>query len=114
MKPHYRALSEWEGVDEIKIRQVPRFKTSGLSGDEWRVSAKIEFYRKGELVYERSVSRMRDAAKFLPWFLEVEIVEGDGCTFKRGLFGHFPEECKHSIQATIHGDRCSLCGKVFP
>ena len=36
---------EW--YDEIRVTTVPRFKTSGLSGDEWRRSAKVTFLRKG-------------------------------------------------------------------
>lgn len=38
--------------DEIRIRLVPRFKQSGLSGDEWRISTAVEFYRNGELQHE--------------------------------------------------------------
>jgi len=36
--------------DEIRIKTVPRYKESGLSGDEWRISGEIEFYRKGKLI----------------------------------------------------------------
>lgn len=36
-----------QACDEIRIYTVPRYKTSGLSGDEWRISAVTEFYRKG-------------------------------------------------------------------
>ncbi len=35
--------------DEVKFIVVPRYKTSGLSGDEWRVSIEVEFYRNGKL-----------------------------------------------------------------
>lgn len=37
--------------DNISITTRPRYKTSGLSGDEWRISSVTEFYRKGELVH---------------------------------------------------------------
>jgi hypothetical protein len=40
-----------QGFDEVRIRTVPRWKESELSGDEWRYHAEIEFYRKGELVH---------------------------------------------------------------
>ena len=91
MDHHYRPHKDDEGVDEITIKLAPRFKTSGLSGDEWRVSAVIVFKRKGIVIYERPVHRMRDAAKYLPWLMEVEMP--DKTEFKRGLYGHYPDEC---------------------
>jgi hypothetical protein len=39
-----------QAFDEVRIVTVPRYKQSGLSGDEWRISARIEFYRKGKLI----------------------------------------------------------------
>ncbi len=39
-----------QGFDEIRIITVPRYKESELSGDEWRISASIQFWRKGEIV----------------------------------------------------------------
>lgn len=44
-----------QGFDEVRIVTVPRWKTSGLSGDEWRISASIQLYRKGKLIHERGV-----------------------------------------------------------
>lgn len=49
-KPYHRRLSEDELIDKIVITKVPRYKSSGLSGDEWRTSALVEFYTKGNLV----------------------------------------------------------------
>lgn len=89
-KPFFRAHKDWEGVDEITIKQVPRFKTSHLSGDEWRVSAVVTLKRKGEIVCDRVFHRMSDAARFLPWVLEVECPDQ---TRHKGLFGHYPDEC---------------------
>jgi hypothetical protein len=54
-----------EGVDRIEIDIVPRFKTSDLSGDQWRVSARLRAYRKGELVGEQSYHNMETAVCFL-------------------------------------------------
>lgn len=65
---------EW--YDEIRISVVPRYKTSGLSGDEWRVSAKLEVFRKGVLLKERSFSKMHYAADFLPAVLHEMADEG--------------------------------------
>ncbi len=38
--------------DEIRVFVEPRYKTSGLSGDEWRISTTTEFYRKGRKIFE--------------------------------------------------------------
>lgn len=37
-------------IDEVRITTVPRYKTSDLSGDEWRISAKVEYLKKGTVV----------------------------------------------------------------
>lgn len=55
------------GIDRIEIQVVPRYKQSELSGDEWRVSARILFYRKGELVGDRSMGTIAGAVNALPW-----------------------------------------------
>ena len=41
-----------QGFDEVRIVTMPRYKESELSGDEWRISASMLFYRKGRLVHE--------------------------------------------------------------
>ncbi len=53
--------------DEIRIVTVPRFKTSGLSGDEWRISARIDFYRKGTLVHQTATRNVEAACNQLGW-----------------------------------------------
>ena len=57
-KPYYMRHADDELFDEIRIRVVPRLKTSGLSGDEWRISALTEFLRKGVVVYSESTAKM--------------------------------------------------------
>lgn len=54
-----------QACDEIRIFTVPRYKMSGLSGDEWRISATIQFYRKGKLIKESSYSNMEYAVRLL-------------------------------------------------
>ena len=58
-----------EGVDRIELVVVDRFKQSELSGDEWRYSVAMKFYRKGVLVYENSCGRMEWAVASLPYEL---------------------------------------------
>lgn len=84
-----------QGFDEIRITTVPRFKTSGLSGDEWRISAKIELMRKGKVVFERNCGDVRAAAMLLPgvileagdnglayYAVEDDICDQEGCSEK--------------------------------
>jgi hypothetical protein len=68
-KPWYERLDKDEYFDEITITTQPRWKTSGMSGDEWRTSAKITVKRKGHVIIETSVNNIRSAAAFLPWLL---------------------------------------------
>jgi len=70
-----------EIIDEINIRIVPRFKSSELSGDEWRTSAQIELKRKGEVIYQRRYLNIKAALTFLPALM----IQG----FEDGLF-NFP------------------------
>lgn len=63
---YHRRLRNWEPFDEIKLKVVPRYKTSGLSGDEWRQSACIEFFHKGVMVAEQWYGSMQAAVTFLP------------------------------------------------
>lgn len=63
---HRRALKpDAQAFDEVRIVTVPRYKTSGMSGDEWRISARIEFLRKGHIVHEASVRDVETACGFL-------------------------------------------------
>lgn len=36
--------------DEVRLVTVPRYKTSPLSGDEWRISYQVQFVRKGRVI----------------------------------------------------------------
>lgn len=65
-----------QGFDEVRITTVPRYKTSGLSGSEWRISAKVEFLRKGKVIYEDSRHDVASAIKFLTWSEAVAHDEG--------------------------------------
>lgn len=75
----YRSLKGDEFVDEIIIKQVPRYKTSDMSGDEWRTSAQVILKRKGLTVFSRGFATMSAATAFLPgMFIEVtEMIPDD-------------------------------------
>lgn len=65
-----RALKpDAQGFDRVEIVTVPRYKTSGLSGDEWRISAEIVFYRKGVEVHrEGRAANIERACAFVAYF----------------------------------------------
>lgn len=72
MKPDAQAF------DRVEISTVPRYKTSGLSGDEWRISASIKFYRKGVLVHELATRNVASACHHLGWHHDHAVDEGKG------------------------------------
>lgn len=62
----HRRLPEFESFDRIELQVVPRYKTSGMSGDEWRQHVSVKFYFKGEVVHETGWNGMRNALALLP------------------------------------------------
>lgn len=60
-----------QAVDEVRIVTVPRYKTSGLSGDEWRISARITCLYKGQVVMERPALNVDSAVRYLDaWLMQ--------------------------------------------
>jgi hypothetical protein len=55
----------------------PRYKTSGLSGDEWRISSMLEIRRhpSDKPVFERRFHRMQDFLHYSPYFIFTECPE---------------------------------------
>lgn len=75
----------WEPFDRVEMALVPRYKTSGLSGDEWRVGWQVKLYFKGIMVKEFGGRTLRDVIAFFPARLEEltcptsnEIIEREG------------------------------------
>lgn len=85
---NYKALSDDEGVDRIEIVATPRYKTSGMSGDEWRVGAVVRFYRKDEQVHEDFRTSLAAAVRHLPYLLDGVLSES-----KKALWGVTEHEC---------------------
>lgn len=74
-----------QAFDEIRIRTVPRYKTSGLSGDEWRIHAEVEFYRKGKLIFSEGCRDTKTAAGMLyAWYVRA-VDDGKGYFAGDGL-----------------------------
>lgn len=69
-KRHFKRHPDDEIVDEVVIKTRVRWKTSGLSGDEWRTSASVELRRNGNPLYSRGGYRnIGTAVAHLPWLL---------------------------------------------
>ena len=64
-KKHTMMPPDRQAFDEVRMITEPRYKTSGLSGDEWRISAKVEFLYKGVVVYETSFQNIDGALRLV-------------------------------------------------
>lgn len=53
-----------QAFDEVRIVTVPRYKQSGLSGDEWRISAEIQLFRKGQLLVRQTYRNVESACSY--------------------------------------------------
>lgn len=53
-----------QGFDEVRIVTIPRYKESELSGDEWRIHAEVQFYRKGKLIHSCGHGTIEHACGF--------------------------------------------------
>lgn len=84
-----RALKpDRQAFDEVRIVTIPRYKTSGMSGDEWRISAKIILMRKGNIVHESGSFRNVETAGA---FLMAEFYKA--CDEGKGFFGGESDLC---------------------
>jgi len=62
MVKYYRALApDHQLYDKVVITTQPRYKVSDRSGNEWRISANIEFYKNGAVIATSSASSVPDA-----------------------------------------------------
>lgn len=68
--PHPKRLYDWEPFDDIRLTVVPRYKMSYHSGDEWRQGVNIQFYFKGQLVFQRPARDMQTAIMLLGYLWE--------------------------------------------
>lgn len=85
-----------QAFDEIRIVTEPRYKTSELSGDQWRISAHVVFYRKGIERHRKVYRDVKAAAGFLYAALHEAIDDG------KAYFG------------AREGDRCDQEGCAAP
>lgn len=65
-----------QAFDEIRIFTVPRYKESELSGNEWRIHAEVQFYRKGRLVHTEGCLNVEIACGMLYYWHAKAIDDG--------------------------------------
>lgn len=75
-KTHRALKPDAQAFDEVRIVTVPRFKESELSGDEWRISASVQFFRKGQMVHETGGRDIESCCNFMGYFHAKAIDDG--------------------------------------
>ena len=75
---YHKRCHNYEVYDKLSLEVVPRYKTSELSGDEWRISVHAKWFFKGVLIKETTYHDMQAALMMLPgeWLNEVPIPGG--------------------------------------
>lgn len=75
-KPWHAMKPDAQAFDRIEIVTVPRYKESGLSGDEWRISANIIFYRKGVEVHRLRTRNIQSACHHIGYHHDAAVDDG--------------------------------------
>jgi hypothetical protein len=86
-KPWRDLKPDAQAFDEVRIVTIPRYKTSGLSGDEWRISAHIQLIRKGRVMFEKGYRNIETACAYLA------AVHGEACDNGHAMFGGEGDFC---------------------
>jgi hypothetical protein len=83
-----------------------------MPGDEWRISAKIQFFRKGKLCYEDYLTKMEYAVNLLPSIYIKAIETGNAYFAGEGDFCD-QEGCyeKATVTYKIKKNICECCGE---
>lgn len=86
-KDWYAIRPNAQAFDEIRIKTVPRYKESYLSGDEWRIHAEITFYRNGVEVHSVGYRNIETACGRL------YAAHGDAIDDGKAFFGGNGDHC---------------------
>jgi hypothetical protein len=118
---------EW--FDAVTIRIAERWKESELSGDEWRFSYVMTFWRKGVPLARRSTSRFNWALGYLPSMIDSLAPVGNDDELRdtwaeksASIFGHpdpyFEEFCAQpgckalaTVEYRLKRSYCNRCGE---
>jgi len=107
-----RALKpDAQAFDEIRVYTVPRFKDSELSGSEWRISATVELWRKGKMVFDTSFRNVETAAQLMAHTYMSACDNGKGFFAGEGDICD-QEGCKENAAVTLEiiQEGCGACG----
>ena len=96
-----------QAFDKIVIEIVPRYKTSGLSGDEWRISTKTSFYRKGNLIAEIAHGKMEYTVGSL--FHDYHALIDDGKAYFAGDGVHCDQEGCDELKTITYLKKSDVC-----
>lgn len=70
-KMWHKRHHDFEVFDRITMEIVPRYKESGLSGDEWRQHVEVKFWFKGHEIASKGCRDMNAAAMLLgSWLID--------------------------------------------
>jgi len=81
-KYNYAIRPDAQPFDEIRIRIIPRYKESDISGDEWRISVLTEYMRKSKVVHSTTSGSSIEAAAGLLYGRLIEAQDNG-----KGYFG---------------------------
>jgi hypothetical protein len=115
-KPFYPRLRTDEGFDEVRIRTIPRFKSSGLTGSMWRTSVEVQLLRKGRVLQTAHFANLRTAAAYLSHLIgstiehpdfdwpkdDHEFCQQPGCSEKKEVeFALSSSFCEYCSECTV-------------
>ena len=109
-----------ERFDSVTIDCIERWKESELSGDEYRFSYRVRFWRKEIVIIERSFSTLEYAIKYLPsmpsstedsavnhdgWNATKRLCDQPGCALEASVFykrkKHFTPRGEELVMGSI-------------
>jgi hypothetical protein len=111
-RPSAALRPDAQAFDEMRIITVPRYKQSGLSGDEWRISAQLQLWRKGTCIVTQDFGDVQTACGF------AYAVYARACDDGRGYFASVENKCDQegcsdeaSVFYRVKQRICSSCGE---
>lgn len=100
-----------QGFDEVKITTVPRYKSSGLSGDEWRISGLCQLLRKGNVIHEFYMSNVENCVKALP--AQVMTAQDEGKFFFGGEGDYCDQEGCSDTATVVYKMKKKWCNNGY-
>jgi len=100
-----------QGFDEVRIITVPRYKSSGLSGDEWRISGVCQLFRKGKVIHEFGMANVENCAKALP--AEIMKAHDEGKFYFAGEYNICDQEGCSDKATVIYRLKKKFCNESY-